>query len=195
MLHRPILRGRMGKWAYSLVEYDLVHEPLHAMKGKVVEDFIVDHLVSDVEETCLIETSAWDLFFDRSACSRGHSVRCVIISPKGAVVELSVRLEFKCTNNQAEHEAKLFGLEHFQDIGVRSVNAFDDSQLVVQQIRGESQCFSGIINVYLEKCLSIINMLESFRITHIPRAQNAKADALAQQASGYEVSRGLFSVQ
>jgi hypothetical protein len=28
MLHRPILGGRVGKWAYSLVEYDLTHEPL-----------------------------------------------------------------------------------------------------------------------------------------------------------------------
>jgi hypothetical protein len=28
MLHKPILRGRLGKWAYSFVEYDLSYEPL-----------------------------------------------------------------------------------------------------------------------------------------------------------------------
>jgi hypothetical protein len=33
----------VGKWAYSLVEYDLIHEPLCAMKGQVVADFIIDH--------------------------------------------------------------------------------------------------------------------------------------------------------
>jgi ribonuclease HI len=95
------------------------------------------------------------------------------------VVGLSVRLEFKCTNNQAEYEALLFGLEHLQDMGVRSVKAFGDSQLVVQQMRGESQCFGGILNKYLERCMNIIDVLESFCITYIHRAQNAKADALA----------------
>jgi ribonuclease HI len=43
MLHNPILSGRLGKWAYTLVEYDLMYEPLRAMKGQVVVDFIMDH--------------------------------------------------------------------------------------------------------------------------------------------------------
>jgi hypothetical protein len=34
MLLKPILSGRMGKWAYALVEYDLAYEPLRSMKGK-----------------------------------------------------------------------------------------------------------------------------------------------------------------
>jgi hypothetical protein len=33
LMQRPILRGRMGKWAYSLVEYDLMYEPLGSVKG------------------------------------------------------------------------------------------------------------------------------------------------------------------
>jgi hypothetical protein len=45
MLLKPILSGRIGKWAYALVEYDLAFEPLWAMKGRVVADFIVDHAI------------------------------------------------------------------------------------------------------------------------------------------------------
>jgi hypothetical protein len=48
MLHRPILKGRLGKWAYALIEYDLVFESLKTMKGQVVADFIVQHWV-DIE--------------------------------------------------------------------------------------------------------------------------------------------------
>jgi hypothetical protein len=29
---KPILSGRIGKWAYALVEYDLAYEPLRSMK-------------------------------------------------------------------------------------------------------------------------------------------------------------------
>jgi hypothetical protein len=45
MLHKPILSGRVGKWAYALVECDLHCEPLSSMKGQIVADFIVGHRV------------------------------------------------------------------------------------------------------------------------------------------------------
>ncbi len=45
MMQRPILSGRIGKWAYALIEYDLAYEPLKSLKGQIVVDFIVDHHV------------------------------------------------------------------------------------------------------------------------------------------------------
>jgi hypothetical protein len=33
ILQQPILSGRIGKWAYALIEYDLANEPLKSMKG------------------------------------------------------------------------------------------------------------------------------------------------------------------
>jgi hypothetical protein len=45
MLLKPILSGRVGKWAYALVKYDLAYEPLRSMKGQVLANFIVDHAV------------------------------------------------------------------------------------------------------------------------------------------------------
>jgi hypothetical protein len=41
MLQQLILIGRIGKWAYSLIEYYLAYEPLKSMKGQVVEDFML----------------------------------------------------------------------------------------------------------------------------------------------------------
>jgi hypothetical protein len=43
MLQQPILSGRIEKWAYALIEYDLAYEPLKSMKDQVVADFIVGH--------------------------------------------------------------------------------------------------------------------------------------------------------
>jgi hypothetical protein len=93
-----------------------------------------------------------------------------------------------------EYEALLHRLEYLKDMGVRDVDAFGDSQLVVQQVRRESQCLDGILNSYCEQCLDMIKTLDTFSIKHIPREENRKANLLAQQASGYMVMRGVFSV-
>jgi hypothetical protein len=47
MLHRPILSGRIGKWAYALIEYDLAYESLKSMKGQIVANFIVENRIND----------------------------------------------------------------------------------------------------------------------------------------------------
>jgi hypothetical protein len=62
MLQKPILSGRMWKWAYSLIEYDLKYEPLRATKGQVVADFVVDHMAITHNNACLVEVAPWKLF-------------------------------------------------------------------------------------------------------------------------------------
>ena len=47
MLQKPILSGRIGKWAYALVEYDLAYESLRAIRDQIVANFIVGHQISD----------------------------------------------------------------------------------------------------------------------------------------------------
>jgi ribonuclease HI len=79
-----------------------------------------------------------------------------LVSPRGAIFEQSVRLEYFCTNNQAEYEAILLGLQILSSMGVKSVEAFGDSLLVVQQIAGVFQCFNGSLNAYLDKCLKLL---------------------------------------
>jgi hypothetical protein len=129
MLHRPILKGRLGKWAYALIEYDLVFESLKTMKGQVVGDFIVEHRV-DVEhdnvslDMNFISYTSWKLYFDGSACSSGQGIGIVIISPNGDNFEASSQLSRFCTNNQAKYEALLFGLEILASMKVRHVEAF-----------------------------------------------------------------------
>jgi hypothetical protein len=71
MLQKPMLRGRVGKWIYFLIEYDLLYESLRAIKGQVMADFIIDHMVSEEGEVSLIEISPWLLYFDGSVCGKG----------------------------------------------------------------------------------------------------------------------------
>jgi hypothetical protein len=117
MLLKPILSGRIGKWAYALVEYDLAYEPLRSMKGQVVADFIVDHAVEVDNPVSFVQLTLWGLYFDGPVSSKGQGAGCVIVSPSGVIIDLSIRLEFACTNNQVEYESLLHGLEYLRDLG------------------------------------------------------------------------------
>jgi hypothetical protein len=73
MLQQPILSGRIGKWAYALIEYDLSYELLKSIKGHVVADFIVGHNIDqNSDESCnLVSICPWKFFFDGLACREG----------------------------------------------------------------------------------------------------------------------------
>jgi hypothetical protein len=164
MFHRPILSGRLSKWAYGLVEYDLVYESLKSVNGQIVADFIVEHGV-DIEhdlDVGLILLTPWTLYFDGSACSDGQGIGIVFISPNNAYFEMASRLEYFCTNNQDEYEALLFILEILESMDVKYVKSFGDSLLVVHQVSGKYKCLDGSLNAYLDKCLDIIVRFDEF---------------------------------
>jgi hypothetical protein len=136
------------------------------MKGQVVADFIVCHSIDQkIDESCnLVSIQPWRLFFDGSTCREGQGVRVVLILPRGAIFETSAHLEYFCTNNQAEYEAILLGMQIVSYMGVKHVKAFNDSLLVMQQVAGIYQCFDGYLNAYLDKCLEIISLFDDFTI-------------------------------
>ena len=126
----------MVKLAYPLFEYDLTCEPLKSMRGQIVADFIVEDRINDEHnlEVGYVTCTPWKSYFDGSVCDDGQGIGDVLISPNGVVFEFSNRLEEECTNNQVEYEPLLFGLEFLQSMGIKYVEAFGDSLLVVQQV-------------------------------------------------------------
>jgi hypothetical protein len=112
MLKQPILIGKIRKWAYALIEYDMTYESLKSMKGQAVADFIVGHGIDqNSDESCnLVSIHPCKLFFDGLTCREDQGVGVVLILPRGSIFEQSVHLEYFCTNNQAEYEAILLGL-------------------------------------------------------------------------------------
>jgi hypothetical protein len=133
MLQQPILSGRIKKWAYALIEYDLAYEPFKSIKAQVVVDFTVEHSIDQTnDESCnLVSIHPWKLFFDGSTCREDQSVEIVLISPRGAIFEQSAHLEYFCTNNQDEYEVILLGLQILSSMGIKHVEAFGNSLLVV----------------------------------------------------------------
>ena len=61
----------IGKWAYTLVEYNLACEPLKFMKGQIVVDFVVEHRINDEHdlEINYVTCTPWDLYFNGLFCN------------------------------------------------------------------------------------------------------------------------------
>ena len=80
-------------------------------------------------------------------------------------------------------------------MGMKHVEAFGDSLLVVQQVFKICQWYNKSLNAYLDKCLDIVSSFDEFIIRHIPKEENWQANALAQQASGYDVVKKYFHIR
>jgi ribonuclease HI len=90
----------MAKWAYALVEYDLAYELLRSMKGQVIDDFIVDHVVDVDHSVNFVQLKPWGLYFVGLVYSKGQVDECVVVSTSGMYIDLSIKLEFAFTKNQ-----------------------------------------------------------------------------------------------
>jgi len=115
----------------------LTFEPLKTLKDQILADFIVEHGIDLGDKINYLTPCPWKLYFDGLACKEDQGVGIVIVSPSVAGFEMSSQLNYYCTNNQAEHEALLFGLEILYSNEVKHVEAFGDSLLVVQQVASE----------------------------------------------------------
>jgi len=145
-------------------------------------DFVAQHHGPDVTT---VEPVPWTLFFNGSSCKKGCGIGLIIVSPRGARFEFSLPIASTSTNNQAEYQAVLKGIELLQEVKADAVEIFGDSLLIVNQLNGEYECNDGVLRAYYEECLELLNEFKAVSIEHIPRLYNEEANKLAQHASGY----------
>jgi len=86
------------------------------------------------------------------------------------------------TNNFAEYTALIRALEISFESGFQNIEVKSDSELVVKQINKIYKVKDADIKDLFDKANSLIEKLSSFKITHIPREENLRADKLANQA-------------
>ena len=103
----------------------------------------------------------------------------VLVSPEKIIIEKSLRLGFSATNNEAEYEALLMGMNVVQKMGGKAVEVFSDSRLIVGQVKGELEARDARMQEYLSQVRRVQTKFESFDLSHIPRGENTHADSLA----------------
>ncbi|GJT33956.1 reverse transcriptase domain-containing protein [Tanacetum coccineum] len=123
------------------------------------------------------------MFTDGSSCVDGSGAGLILTSPEGTEFTYALRFQFAASNNEAEYEALIAGLQIAARMGVRNIQVSIDSKLVENQVLGTYIAKEENMIRYLKKTKSLISDFNSFSISQAPRSKNKKADALSKIAS------------
>jgi ribonuclease HI len=126
----------------------------------------------------------WRLMIDGAARGNPGQAGCgaAIYDENGVVRKELCRYLGHATNNVAEYEGLLMGLEALITLGQRRVVVESDSQLLVRQLNGEYRVKDEKLQVLYRRAQSLLRQFESYRILHVPREKNKLADRLANRA-------------
>jgi ribonuclease HI len=125
----------------------------------------------------------WLLMVDGAARGNPGDAGCgaVILDRNGTVVKELSRYLGHATNNVAEYEGLLMGLEALLRLGRKRIRVQSDSQLLVRQLNGEYRVKDEKLKALFQKAMSLLRQFEAYRILHVPRELNQLADRLANQ--------------
>jgi ribonuclease HI len=106
----------------------------------------------------------------------------VVSSPDGDVLDEAHELLGVVTNNVAEYRGLLLGLDRAAALGADEVEVVNDSELVAKQVNGEYKVKHPDMKPLHQAAKASLGRFSTWRMRSVPRAQNAAADALVNQA-------------
>nr|XP_023871516.1 uncharacterized protein LOC111984127 [Quercus suber] len=176
----PEAAGRMALWAIELSEFDIQYHLQTTIKGQAVADFIAEYTQSKGKRAEI--PAQWRVHIDNSSNRQARGADVVIQTPEGDKIECMIQLDFPTTNNKAEYEALVAGLDLAKAAGAKNMVVHCDSKVITSQINGFYECKSERMKKYREEVKNRIGSL-AVRFVQIPREENKCADYLAKAAS------------
>ena len=129
-------------------------------------------------------TRRWIVYAD--GASRGNpgpaSIGAAVYDERGQEVARVSRRLGRATNNEAEYQAAIAGLEAALGLGGGEVELRMDSQLVVRQLEFRYKVRNPRLQPFFNRLLELKRQFKLFAVHHIPREQNTRADELANLA-------------
>ena len=126
-MSNPEAAGRMALWATELSEFDVQYRLRTAVKGQIVADFIAEYTLSKDKGA---GHRLWSIHTDGSSNQRSGGADVVIQTPERDKIECMIRLDFPTTNNEAEYEALVAGLDLARAAGAKNMIMHCDSQVI-----------------------------------------------------------------
>ncbi|KAM1335764.1 hypothetical protein ACFX2H_039806 [Malus domestica] len=189
------LRHYMHAYTIHLVAKadPIIYVPAKAVKGQALADFFADHpipadwKISDDlpdEEVFYIDIfPTWTMFFDGSARADGAGAGVVFMSPQRQILPYSFQLSELCSNNVAEYQALIIGLQMAINMEITALEIYGDSKLIINQLLTEYEVRKDDLVPYFRLATQLLQRFEAVTLEHVPRKENQMADALANLAS------------
>ena len=98
-------------------------------------------------------------------------------------MEYTLRFGFQASNNKAEYDAVIAGLNLALSMEADQLEICSDSQLVVKQIEESYEARGEKMILYLKKVREPLKKFIQVQVRHVPRAENTRANALEKLAT------------
>lgn len=106
----------------------------------------------------------------------------VLATPAGEVLDEVAETIGVATNNVAEYRALLLGLRRARELGASAVELVNDSELVARQLTGAYRVKHPAMRRLHDQARAALADFDAWSIRTVPRAENARADALVNRA-------------
>ncbi|XP_019054648.1 PREDICTED: uncharacterized protein LOC109115271 [Nelumbo nucifera] len=119
------------------------------------------------------------MFFDGAARKDGAGAGLVFVSPQREILIYSFVLIELCSNNMAEYQALIIGLEMTIDLEMHHLTVYGDSKLVINQLKTEYEVRKDDLVPYHHYAIQLLKEFEHATIEHEPKSENKQVDGLA----------------
>jgi ribonuclease HI len=125
----------------------------------------------------------WLLMVDGAARGNPGKAGCgaAICDENGVAVKEMSRYLGETTNNVAEYEALLMGLEALIALGKKKIRVQSDSELMVRQLNGQYRVRDAKLQLLYDRALALLRQFDRYTILHVRREANKLADKLANR--------------
>ena len=188
-IHKPDLSWRMARWAIELSEFGIQYKPRLALKGQILAYFLAEIQKQDANPS---NTGWWILNVDGASWKTKAGISLTLKAPIGERIEKDIQLGFPVYNTETEYEAILAGIDLAISMSLENIFIQSDSQLVVGHVNGKYETRDQCMAKYVSLVKLRLGSFVAWRLEHIPRDSNERADALAAVASSLPIKETVF---
>ncbi len=106
----------------------------------------------------------------------------VILNPDGHIVAKIGKFLGDSTNNVAEYMGLILGLKRARAMGIKELEVYSDSELLVKQLAGEYQVKAEHLRPLHDEARQLLQGFSFIQVRHIPREENGAADLMSNRA-------------
>jgi ribonuclease HI len=192
ILHNKEAIRRIVKWACELGAHDIEFRPRTAIKIQALVDFVSEWTEQQVPDNPEI-IEVWRMYFDGSLKLQGAGAGILFIAPGGEQLKYALQLLFSASNNAAEYEVLIHGLNIVISLGIKRLMVYGELLVVISQINKEWDCSNDSMGKYCTAVRKLEDKFEGLEFHHVERDRNAAVNALSKLGSSWtQVPPGVF---